>query len=791
MADDTLPPPPPGFTGGEPPPPPGYKAVAAPGILESMGRGAVEGATFGFDNKLGMDKERRELSRATNPWAHFFGELVGGAAPMTAAYLLPTGAGQAAAAGRTAQLATQAAGLARTALVPSEIGTLGQAAAQGLKLGTTYGGLSGAGHADVKPDDSMADALSKRALGAGAGMMQGAVAGPALGVIGHGVFRGAQKLGGMKAAADAEVSPTPIPGQPAGQPISSGAITTYVKNLERDRLSPQDMIDNILGEFPSASDVAKGGMSRRYWGPTDARQPWTRELVEDVVAGAAKDKTPSQIAADLAAKMNGSGPGKDAIGTLLGELEDRHLGPLNPVDRASMIRPGAGENTQMTMRGAAATPGEHVGIARENLLERQLEAGPRINNTLARALGSPDFEEAASTHRNALNDAGTRLYGEAFAEEKPFDLTKTFSDAESQFDRMRGVIPDTMRKRLNDMMWSEKDANGQIVKTPPQSLQSFMYAREGMRDLIGELPQGNNLRRHLTEFYNKITNEVGQSNPKWLEANRVWQEGKAGENAMEAGAAMTTRLNSKNRANLQELTSAEADAAKAQEELRKAHNAITGAPRRAATPAELASATPEQQAAVAFAQARLEATQSRQELFKVGFLRALSDMLANQGETNNLTRQLLLPGAKQMLKQILGKDADQVLRVLQAERAMHRTYSSQFGSQTTPLREKIDEMNWAPKYEAAWGNLGLGKILQLAQEYAARHINTRRNTDLMKIYTETDPLKQLEFNRAAQNVHAARSRAGNLFGKPIVSSSGPVLDAILGTEYGSPPAKRP
>ena len=287
-----------------------------------------------------------------------------------------------------------------------------------------------------------------------------------------------------------------------------------------------------------------------------------------------------------------------------------------------------------------------------------------------------------------------------------------------------------------------------------------------------------------------MTDEVARTNPAWKTANDIWRDGKAAQEAMEAGARMTTRLNAGNRENLAELTSAQRDGASAAEQLKAATRDILGPKtRREPTAAELAAASPKQQFAVDQAQARIDAATARQELFKVGLVRALNDMLANQGETHNATRQLLLPGAQKMLRQALGKDADQFFKTVRAEQAMHRTYSSQFGSQTTPLAEHVKDQNWAPRFEASmlnpltWAN----PAIRLAQEYAARTINARRNTDLMKLYTETDPLKQLEALRAMQALHTARSTAGNIVGKPAVGlGSGALPDALIGTQEAQP-----
>lgn len=782
MAD--TPAPPPGFEplSNEPPPPPGFEPMPAPGLLESLGRGVAEGATFGFDDKLGLDKERREASRKANPWTHFMGELVGGALPMAAASVLPTGVGQAAAAGRAAQLANRGAGLVRSALVPGEISTLGSAAAQGAKLGAVYGGLSGAGHADVSPDDTMGEALTKRATGAATGALTGAAVGPALGALGHGAYRGAQWLGGLRALSEGETSG-----------LGQGALRTATRKLESDRITPDELIAQITSEFPDATASATNPnglpLARRFWGGLGNKQPITSEQVEQTVRMAMEGRTASEISKALKAANGGVGPGDKAVQTLLDELAQRHLGPLNLVDRAGLVRKGSGDNTQMTMRAAAATPGEHVGIAREALLERQIGAQGRLGQLFDKMLGSSDYDGVAARHADSLQSAGQRAYGEAFANEQPFDLNPIFNKWVAKYQDMRGPIPDAVMAQLDAMRSSQPVLNasgalastpkgGIVNKAPPMDLEGFILARQGLFDAIQSAKKDRpNLASRLQEIYNDMTAEVGRTNPKWLEANSIWRDGKAAEEALEAGARMTTRLNASSRENLTEFASAQKEAASAAKQVDAARKAGN-------------------QTAMQSAQARLDAANARMELFRVGLVRALNDMLANQGETHNLTRQLLLPGAQKMLRQVLGKDADQFFKAVRAEQAMHRTYQSQFGSQTTPLREAVDELTWAPRFEAhmlnplSWAN----PAIRLAQEYAARTINSRRNTDLMRLYMETDPLKQLEALRAMQTLHTARSNAGNAVGRPVVGLSGVApdpLSSLLSNESAPPPVLTP
>lgn len=733
------------------PAPEGYEPVAAPGLMESFGRGMAEGATFGYDDKLGLDKERREASRKANPWTHFMGEMAGGIAPMVAA------GGLGAVAKGAGMLPTIGRGIA-AALAPGEIGTLGQGMKEGAKLGATYGALSGSGHADVKDDDSYADALAKRGVAGLKGGAEGAIVGPVLGAAGHGVFRGAQAIGGMRAVANAETD------------LGSGALTTAVNRMERDRISPQDIIDQIRSEFPD--DTASAGLTRRFWGGLQNKQPITADQVEETVRRAMNGESAVDISKALSPAGKGTGPGEGAVQSLLDELAERHLGPLNLVDRTSLVRPGAGENTQMTMRAAAATPGEHLGIARENLLERQVGAQGRMGQLFDRMLGSSDYTGVAAKHATDLEDAGAKAYSAAFANEKPFNLTPLFDNWAQKYGGMAGPIPDAINGELKNML-----VNGQ----PPSSLEGFIMARQGLSDAIGAAQRGgkDNLARRLTELNKDLSGEVRRTNPDWAIANDIWRDGKVGQEALEAGARMTTRLNASSRENLSHLTDAQDMAKKAKTALDKARS-------------DLGKVAPGSQQEVAArgqmisAQARIDAANARSELFKVGLVRALNDMMANQGETHNLTKQLLLPGARQQLTKALGKDADQFFKTVRAEQAMHRTYQSQFGSQTTPLREHVDELNWAPSFQSSLHNPlhWPSKLLDLAAQYGARNINAARNKELMGLYTETDPVKQLEFLRAAQGVHAARSQAGNLAGKPVVSAAGPGADALLGQQSG-------
>lgn len=716
----------------------------APGLLESFGRGAAEGATFGFDDKLGLDKERREASRKANPWTHFMGEMAGSLVPMV-------GTGGLGAVAKGAGMLPRAARAVSAVMAPGEIATMGQAVGQGAKLGAVYGGLSGMGHTNVEPEDTLPDAIGKRIWEGGKGAAVGALVGAPLGAVGHGLYRGAQSLGTMRAVAQSEVEP------------GTGALVTAAERLKRDRITPDDLIAQIKAELPAA----RNGVGDQE--------------IETIVSRYLAGDSAQDISALLTQKGIQQTP--QDIQVLLDDLAARHLPPTNIVDRAGMVRPGSGDNTQMTMRAAAATPGEHLGVAREKLLERQIGAGGRMNSLFDNLIGSSDYEAVEAAKKAAHKQAGVNAYSLAYLNEQPFNIQPILDKWAAKYDGKTGPIPRGIMAEINDL-WGGN-------KTAPATLEDFILARQGLFDAKRAAAKDRpSLASKLNELYDEISDVVGKTNPLWKEANTIWRDGKAAEEAMKAGASMSTRLNSASRENFAFFTRAQKSADAAQKEVDQLTQKIQTAAAQGTQPAA------SDLAAVINAQARLDAAQAEQDLFKVGLVRALTDKLVqNKGETHDLTKELLLPGAQKMLREVLGKDADVFFNAVKAEQAVNRTFRSQFGSQTTPLREAVDELNWAPSFHASLVNPlhWPSKVMDLAAQYAARNVNARRNTDLIKLYTETDPIKQLEILRAMQTLHTARSNAGNLAGKPVIGAgSGALPEALVAGESDYrriPPAK--
>jgi hypothetical protein len=339
----------------------------------------------------------------------------------------------------------------------------------------------------------------------------------------------------------------------------------------------------------------------------------------------------------------------------------------------------------------------------------------------------------------------------------PFDLQPIFDRWTRRLDGRRGPVPEESMRGVNSMLRSRPVRNqvtGATVANelvPPRSLQEFIDARQNLTAAIDkaqrEYGRNSAVTRSLVQLREELSTEVRSTNPLWGIADDIWADGMAAQNALEAGARMSTRLNARTREGLDEWQAA----ARAMREARQA-----GDP------------------------ARVAGAEARMELFRVGLVRALNDQLANQGVTNDLTRTLRLPAAQQMLTEVLGpRRTAELLRVIDAEHAMLRTYGSQFGSQTTPLKAAMEDLDWAPRMSSAVDMLNPKKVLEYAGEQISRRYNADRNARMMPMLTEEDPLRQLQILRALSGVTQARSEAGEMVGRPIRGMIGPAAGATV------------
>lgn len=698
----------------------------APGMGESLLRGIGEGATLGLGDEIGLlSRERQEASRRANPWTHFVGEMIGTVAPAVVA--TPVAAGRLG----TGLLARGARALA-TPFAAGDMTTLAGSIGQGLKMGAAYGAVSGAGHVDTAPGASWTDALMQRTGGALAGGLVGGAFGGPTGALTYPLGRAAQAIGGARAAANLETSG---PG--------AGAMTALSRALERDHITPQQLIDNILSEFPSPTATAAGGMARRYWGPASARQPWTQEMVEEVVRRALVGEDSASIVAAMAPRFGGRGPGRKAVQTLLDELAERHNVPLNLVDRAKLIRPGSGENVGWTLRAASATPGEARSTAREALVERQIGQGQRLSSAITNHIGTPDFDGRLAQLARDIATQNDALYGAAHQlDAQMIALGRTVGDVIEpvltahgvKWEFSRGPVADAIGRAVAAFRpgVSPGDAArrmGTALDRPIGSLEEFMQANMNLQALFDEFRGNPTVMRALMQFKTDLYDAVGTHNSLWRVANDAAADGFAAQRALNLGMEYASRLGPQTR-----------------DQLRLFH----------------------------------DMSEPEKELYRIGVAQRLHERIMNREATHDLTSELRLPATRQTLRTILGYErANKLFARVEREFATTRTYREQFGSQTTPLREAIDDLSWAPRMESATQLLNPAKIVEQTMVWLAKNINEGRNRELLTMLTNANPVEQLNILRSLAPLHAARSAAGRQTGVIATGFGGVSLPSAL------------
>ena len=187
---------------------PAKPAAPEMSFMQSLGRGMLSGGAMGFEDELGIaDKEKQKASAKANPWTHFAGEMVGGAASM----LVP---------GMAAARLGKVGKMALSPFVAKPVATAGQAAVQGGKLGASFGAVSGAGHADN--GGRVQGALEGGTLGAGIG--------GALGPVAHKI---GEKIGVARAARQEMAN------------SDTASLAAIDRGLARDRIEPKTLIDQL------------------------------------------------------------------------------------------------------------------------------------------------------------------------------------------------------------------------------------------------------------------------------------------------------------------------------------------------------------------------------------------------------------------------------------------------------------------------------------------------------------------------------------------------------------------
>jgi len=699
-----------------------------PRIQAAIESGAVSGSEYETAKKTQW--KRDDAYARKNPILSFVAEAVGAAPTM----LIPgLGAGRIAqAATRTGQ-ATQ--GLSRSARVMRalgvgrEIGTVGQeAGALGLKTAAVTGGLS-------SREGSASGRLEDAALMAPLGY----AGGRAISALGTRLAGGAEQLTDMsRTGGNAEL----------------GALTALRRGIERDGLTTGQLRQAVLPNMgrSNITDQGRETILRAYSqainnGSTEAQ------------ARAAARQAYAQVSAVAPATADAH------VGRALATYQRQNEVPL-AIDEVARLAGGSGQNLQWTRRAAQASPNAGREQIANTVFNRQDDILPTVRNRVNETLGDPGFDEYLSALRQRNRQAENQLYGTARSNEQPFNLDRVFDEVQATYAFRGGKARDAMTE-ASRIMRGDPLPDGTYQR---HTLDTYIQSRGQLNDLIEETFKVNpangsksstSATRALMDLKSKMDHEVRSANPNWGVANDVARGGRSAETAMtEAGRMKLSTGDGHTRRILTRV-----------EGIRNRLRELEAVQRR----------MPSTEVA-----ANIELLQTQLEAYQAGFARVLHTELSKLGDTHDVSKLFLKggrgtqDGVRRIVDVMFGDEAPAFMDLINRARIATTTHRQHFNSQTTPLREAIDEMK--TDNNVAGAVRGLGYLFNPRQaaldlsEAVSNRLNADRNTALLRRYsTMTDNPDQFmtildELDRYALQRHGAFTNPRlNVYSAPGIS----------------------
>lgn len=685
-------------------------AVANAPVESRKGAALLNGLTFGLRPRIAAAIETGAVSgpeyeqAKQQEWAK--DDAYSKSAPLTSMALevagsIPTmfvpglGAGRLAQAANRAGDVTQGLGraqrMSRAAGIGPEIGTIGQeAGALGAKTAAITGGFSS------REDDlsnRLGDAASAAPLGYGLGRA-GDAAGRRLAGVGEQVYDMA-RVGGN---------------------AQLGALTGLRRGLERDGTTTDALRAAILPDTGRAQIAPQGRETiLRAFGDAQAQG-----LDERAARQAATTAYEAQ------SRANGVRLTADTLRGHTARVLDSY-GAANEIplaiDEVARVAGGRGQNMQWTRRAAASSPGEGREQIARSVMDRQDDIIDTVRNRVTNTLGDPDYEGNLNRLISRNRPVIDSLYDNARANETPFNLEPVFDEIQNTYAYRAGGVKSAVDSALETMR-GVPDANGRYNR---HTLDTFIQSRGELNDLIdaskNKFGQSTTATRALMDMKTKIDEIVTTTNPQWKIANDLAADGRAVQNAMRDGERMSLDFGSKHtREMVNKMRDWRADVVR----LGRLVNNRT--------------ATPEDAARLALRQNQIEAMQ-------LGFARPVHTRLSGLGDTHDVSKlfskggRRSQDGVRRIVSEMMGDESQAFMDLVERAKIATSTARTYGQSQTTPLREAIDEAKGESRVAGLVRGLGYitnpRQMATDASEAISNRLFSERNTELLRRYAVT------------------------------------------------------
>lgn len=711
-----------------------------PRIQAAIETGAVSGPEY----EKARDEQfaRDDAYRQANPGTAFAAEVVGAIPTMFIPGLGAARVGRAAVQGATA--ANQLTRGQQAARLAGFGPGVGSAAHEAGVLGAKSAALYGAGASREEDAGRLIEGLASAPFGYAAGQLG---------------QRALQPLvGGMERLAEL---------RRVGSAPEYGALSAMRRNMRADSVTPDNIRDAVIPRLGSRSydrDAAEAALT--------------------AYGDAVRDEVGS--AADRAARQAARQAYRDTMRARGATLADRTLDdqanqiintyrrnneiPQTLDEVAKRATGGRGQNLEWSRRAVMAQPGEGRASIVQALNERQESIIPtvraRVENTIT---GDDilDIEQSLIQRNRAIEN---RLYETARANEKPFDLRPEI-DGLSRANAFQG--PELRRKYQEalDLMRGEDR----------HTLSSYIQARTELNDMIEDSYRVNeatgtrrptSLTGPLIELKKRLDDTVMAANPAFRTANEVARGGRSAEQALQEGASINlSGRDKKTRQILRRVSTINEEINRLSTEARKAQRSG-------------GQLSPEKEA-------RLALLENQRDAYRLGFSEVMQKALDPLGDYHDVSKLFLKGGRgaqrgpREVLRTMLGDEADGFMDLIENARSATSSYRSLQGSQTTPLREAIDDQN-VPSSIAGmmeYPYLALtnpSEIFRRLADVAARRFQRGRDAELGQLYSRMtdDPQNFFDTLRRMEQMQAQMPRGFTAEGVNYYSAPGAFSSAI-------------
>lgn len=599
------------------------------------------------------------------------------------------------------------------------VSRLGQSAKAGAGYGAAAGVTQGEG------------GIVNRAIGGAQGGLLGAVVGPA-------------------------VSEVAIPAA-----IRTGVgirnAVQYGNQAVRNARNPEQAAINLTADRMAGSGIDPAALRAQVSPATSANlqaRGFTEEDIADIVSRGLRGEAAARIGQD-------HGINATTVNRYVNAYREANPTPMNLID-LSKEAAGEGGAAPVTRLGRAAysLAGDESGDAAQRLIGRQETQAGRVNNIIERSTAGGDFEATRAAGLQNLQDEAGAAYRQFYAEpdlaiNQLDDLMQDPLFRRANIQAQRQARVETIRRnqeaaRSGGTQESVPtvDPNNEVFT--PQMLDNIQ--RQLRLASEGAVSNPNNARhaRNLREvFLDRI--EDHYSSFRGIRENYATGMGQFGEEgALEAGAALTTKL---------------------------------GAPTR--------------EAMRGFGQM----TEAQQELYRLGFARKLMDMAANPQVGGAVANQFNTNAVREIVEhlyphsnRVLHRQGQQLLRDLRREAITTRTKNDMTaGSRTAELGSDMSRMVEGAQAAADVATGRWGKLLENLSTRLSTQIGRRGATEVANLLTETDPARLLQLlNRLARAAQSTQERQAYVMAiREIRSNSTRRLSGIAGQGIGRITASRP